>query len=284
MLSKILITKQAMATAVITTSTAIKSATVQPALKERKREWLLKTISILLTAGVMITPMAIASDLPNGPHITITGSASIDAMPDMARISIEINSSAKDAITAKKQIDQRVSEYLTFLHNNGIQQTDINALNLRTMPEYQYEKGKSSIKGYRATRNVEVKLRQLDKLNSLLNGALHAGLNEIRQITLAVALPEHYQQQAREAAAINATRQAQQLADAFNSNLGGIYSITYHGTTDQPEPAPRAYSLQARAAGNDENAYETPLIHFTDQVSVVFQLVPRHPEKPAQAE
>lgn len=33
-------------------------------------------------------------------------------------------------------------------------------------------------------RTVEVTLRQLDKLNSLLDGALKAGLNEIRSVSL----------------------------------------------------------------------------------------------------
>lgn len=38
-------------------------------------------------------------------------------------------------------------------------------------------------------RTVEVTLRQLDKLNSLLDGALKAGLNEIRSVSLGVAQP-----------------------------------------------------------------------------------------------
>ncbi len=38
------------------------------------------------------------------------------------------------------------------------------------------------LKGYRAVRTVEVTLRQLDKLNSLLDGTLKAGLNEIRSV------------------------------------------------------------------------------------------------------
>ncbi|WP_342456325.1 SIMPL domain-containing protein, partial [Klebsiella pneumoniae] len=40
------------------------------------------------------------------------------------------------------------------------------------------------LKGYRAVRTVEVTLRQLDKLNGLLDGALKAGLNEIRSVSL----------------------------------------------------------------------------------------------------
>ncbi len=41
-------------------------------------------------------------------------------------------------------------------------------------------------------RTVEVTLRQLDKLNGLLDGALKAGLNEIRSVSLGVAQPDAY--------------------------------------------------------------------------------------------
>src|SRR5699024_12503161 len=67
-------------------------------------------------------------------------------------------------------------------------------------------------RSYRAVRTVEVTLRQLDKLNSLLDGALKAGLNEIRSVSLGVAQPDAYKDKARKAAIDNAIHQAQELA------------------------------------------------------------------------
>ena len=116
-----------------------------------------------------------ASELPDSPHIVTSGTASVDAVPDIATLAIEVNVAAKDAATAKKQADDRVAQYLSFLEQNGIAKKDINSANLRTQPDYDYQNGKSILKGYRAVRTVEVTLRQLDKLNSLLDGALKAG-------------------------------------------------------------------------------------------------------------
>jgi uncharacterized protein YggE len=111
--------------------------------------------------------------LPDGPHIVTSGTASVDAVPDVATLAIEVNVSAKDAASAKKQADDRVAQYLSFLEQNGVEK-DINSANLRTQPDYDYQNGKSILKGYRAVRTVEVTVRQLDKLNSLLDGALKA--------------------------------------------------------------------------------------------------------------
>ena len=92
-----------------------------------------------------------------------------------------------------------MAQYFDFLQKNNIEKKDISAANLRTQPEYDYLKtGESVLKGYRAVRQVQVTLRQLDKLNELLDGALKSGLNEIRAVELGVAKPDVYREQARQ--------------------------------------------------------------------------------------
>lgn len=176
---------------------------------------------IALAALMGISGMAAqANELPDGPHIVTSGTASVDAVPDIATLAIEVNVAAKDAATAKKQADERVAQYISFLELNQIAKKDISSANLRTQPDYDYQDGKSILKGYRAVRTVEVTLRQLDKLNSLLDGALKAGLNEIRSVSLGVAQPDAYKDKARKAAIDNAIHQAQELANGFHRKLG----------------------------------------------------------------
>ncbi|MDU6451969.1 MAG: oxidative stress defense protein [Enterobacter hormaechei] len=196
-----------------------------------------------------------ANELPNGPHIVTSGTASVDAVPDVATLAIEVNVAAKDAASAKKQADDRVAQYLSFLEQNGVAKKDISSANLRTQPDYDYQNGKSILKGYRAVRTVEVTVRQLDKLNGLLDGALKAGLNEIRSVSLGVAQPEKYKDEARKAAIDDAIHQAQQLASGFKTKADA-------------------------APVSAQETYEQPTIQFDDQVDVVFQLEPT--EKPAQ--
>ena len=193
-----------------------------------------------LAAVVGFSAMAVqANELPDSPHIVTSGTASVDAVPDIATLAIEVNIAAKDAASAKKQADQRVAQYLSFLEQNGVAKKDISSANLRTQPDYDYQNGKSVLKGYRAVRTVEVTLRQLDKLNSLLDGALKAGLNEIRSVSLGVAQPDAYKDKARKAAIEDAIHQAQSLAAGFHSKLGPVYSVRYHVSNYQPSPMVR---------------------------------------------
>ena len=124
-----------------------------------------------------------------------------------------------------------------------------------------------------AVRTVEVTVRQLDKLNSLLDGALKAGLNEIRSVSLGVAQPEKYKDEARKAAIDDAIHQAEQLASGFKSKLGPVYSVRYHVSNYQPSPMVRMMKADAAPVSAQET-YEQPTIQFDDQVDVVFQLEP----------
>ena len=208
---------------------------------------------IALAALMGISGMAAqANELPDGPHIVTSGTASVDAVPDIATLAIEVNVAAKDAATAKKQADERVAQYISFLELNQIAKKDISSANLRTQPDYDYQDGKSILKGYRAVRTVEVTLRQLDKLNSLLDGALKAGLNEIRSVSLGVAQPDAYKDKARKAAIDNAI---------------------HHVSNYQPSPMVRMMKADAAPVSAQET-YEQAAIQFDDQIDVVFQLEP----------
>ena len=189
-----------------------------------------------------------ASELPDGPHIVTSGTASVDAVPDVATLAIEVNVAAKDAATAKKQADDRVAQYLSFLEQNGVGKKDINSANLRTQPDYDYQNGKSILKGYRA----------------------------------GVAQPEKYKDEARKAAIDDAIHQAEQLASGFKSKLGPVYSVRYHVSNYQPSPMVRMMKADAAPVSAQET-YEQPTIQFDDQVDVVFQLEPVAAQpKPAQ--
>ncbi len=237
----------------------------------------MKATALMFTAvmglGTLTTP-ALAAELPNGPHVITSGTASVEATPDIATLTIEVSISSKDAADAKKQVDARVAQYFDFLNKNGIENKDIDAANLRTQPEYDFLKtGESVLKGYKAVRQVQVTLRQLDKLNELLDGALKSGLNEIRAVELGVANPDAYRDRARTQAINNATIQARSLAQGFKAELGPIYSIRYHVANYQPMPVARMFKANDAMSQTDAaQTYVQQTIHFDDQVDVVFEL------------
>lgn len=230
----------------------------------------LNKLAIVAAIGLALSSVhCLAGDVPETGHIATSGSSSVEAVPDKVTLTIQVNAISKEAVNAKKQVDTRIANYFDFLAKNGIDKKDIEAANLSTQVEYDYKDGKPFIKGYQASRTVHVVLHQLDKLNSLLDGALKANLNEITAVEFGVDKPAVYQEQARQAAIKNAINQAESLAKGFGVKLGKVYSVSYHTANEQPPtPAPRMYMAAAKTT--PEQTYQQQSIRFDDQVDVIF--------------
>ncbi|AKJ41207.1 oxidative stress defense protein [Pragia fontium] len=238
----------------------------------------MKLKTLAMAAMVAMLPMTMqAAELPDGPHIVTSGTGTIEVKPDMATLLIEVKVSAKDAATAKKQNDERVAKYMDFLEKNGIAKADIDAANLQTRLEYNYPNSSASskvVKDYAAVRQVKVTVRDLDKLNTLLDGALAAELNEIRDVSLGVAKDESYRAEVRKKAVDNAIAQANSLAKDFGVKLGPVFSIRYRAPNNAPVPMMmRAYkAADSASASSADQTYQQQTISFDDQVDVVFDI------------
>lgn len=82
----------------------------------------LKALAMAAMVGLGTLPMALqAAEVPEGPHVVTSGTASVDATPDIATLAIEVSVSSKDAAQAKKQVDERVAQYFDFLQKNNIE-------------------------------------------------------------------------------------------------------------------------------------------------------------------
>ncbi|RUT65024.1 oxidative stress defense protein [Morganella morganii] len=239
----------------------------------------MKLKSLALAAMVALggyTAVAQAAETPAGPHISTSGSAVIQAEPDMATLTINVTVKEKDASAAKAQADKRVAQYFDFLKAQGIEKKDINAANISTSPDYVYDKEKeeSVIRGYNASRSVTVKVYDLNKLNTLLDGALKSGLNDISAVEFGVNNPEKFRAEVRQKAIDDAVSQAKAVAKGFGSELGMVYSIGYNA----PQPVPvmargkMMLAANAPAAVSADETYEQQTIDFRDQVDVVFEL------------
>lgn len=64
-----------------------------------------KTLALAAMMGFGTLPLVLqAAELPEGPHVITSGTASVDATPDIATLAIEVSVSAKDAAEAKNRL------------------------------------------------------------------------------------------------------------------------------------------------------------------------------------
>jgi hypothetical protein len=94
-------------------------------------------------------------------------------------------------------------------------------------PEYAYDNGKRSYLGVKASQNLIVKSKDLDKVSQILDAALAASNSKIQinGVSYTVENREKFAVVARSKAIIDATEKARQLCEATGTKLGRPLSI-----------------------------------------------------------
>lgn len=229
---------------------------------------------LLTLSALVVSAPLFAIEVPQAPHLVVSGYAEQKAEPDMLTLNVSVTALEKQGIKAKQQVDGKVAAFFGQLEGLGIKRTDVEAGNLVISPEYQYPQNKKpELVGYRAQRQLAVKLYQLDKLSELMDTALKAGLESVSQIEYGLKAPQAMKEQARLGAVEDARSKAESLAKAFGMKLGKVYSVEYRNNTPMP-----IYSRALKAAAMSpvadmmENSYQQQQISITDNVEAVFLL------------
>ncbi|WP_159084417.1 oxidative stress defense protein [Dongshaea marina] len=228
-------------------------------------------LAALLALSSTLPLAAHAIDVPEAPHVITSGYAEVKAAPDMATLSFSVTQSNKESLAAKQQVDERVGKFLTELEQLGIAKTDIEAGNLITNPEYRYPKDQPrELTGYRATRQLTVRLNKLDDLSKLVDSALKVGINQVNRISYGVKEADKLKRKALQLAIKDSKHKASLLARSYDAKLGKVYAIEYQPQAT-PGPMPR-YGMNMMAMEAKTNTYVKNDITFSDSIQVVFKL------------
>ncbi len=235
---------------------------------------------IIISALLTFSCLSHANNsLPNNRHIAVTGTAQLQAKPDLALISFEVESTQQQSLAAKKDTDSRVNEFLGGLSRFGINEDNVSASSLSTQPVYDYDdNGKQQLKGYSATRRLKVTLRDLSKLNELMDFALNVHIDEIANIQLKSSDEEAIKDEVNALAVKNAKDKGKSLANAFGAKLGQIYSINSNSNNSYDRYGANSDVERIVVTGSlrkskEPGRYLQENIVFTSSINVVFDLV-----------
>src|SRR5579863_1657644 len=116
--------------------------------------------------------------------IRVTGTATVTAKPDRARIDVGVVTQAAQSDSAVSQNARTFKSVMDALHKAFGAGTDIKALSYSLNPDYQYGAssaggGGPTIKGYTATNVVRVTIDDLARIGDVIDTAAQAGANRV---------------------------------------------------------------------------------------------------------
>jgi uncharacterized protein YggE len=221
-------------------------------MKGYARSWHLEVSmrKTLIAALLLLLPvqMAAAQDTRERIRtISVTGTGSVTAKPEIAEVQIGVQTEARTAVAALNANTAAMNALFTTLKNAGIAETDMQTSGFNVSPRYeQPQPGRpSAIGGYQVSNQVSVKVRELAKLGELLDQVVQGGANSVHGVRFSLVRPDSFADLARKEAMADAKRKAELLATEGGVKLGRIASINEGGG---PEPRFQESAVAMRAA------------------------------------
>lgn len=180
--------------------------------------------------------------------LSVTGDGLAAAAPDLATLSIGVESEGKTAAEAVRLMSQRMTATMQRLKSSGVAERDMQTSGLSVNARYNYENQKTpQIIGYVATNMVTVKLRDLAKAGAVIDAAVQDGANQLNGLSFGFADPKPLENKARAAAVADAREKAATLAKAAGVSLGPILLIQDGFSAGPPMPMVQGRAMAAEA-------------------------------------
>lgn len=159
--------------------------------------------------------------------VSFSGEGKVLAKPDVAAISLSIVTEAITSKSAQDDNSNKSKAVTDFLKNQGVEEKDIKTTGYNIYPQYRYPQyDKPEIRGYQVNQTMEVKVRDLDKVSSVLDGVVSAGVNQVNSLGFEIDEPEKLKAEARQKAIKAAKAKAEELEDQLGVDLGKIVNFS----------------------------------------------------------
>ncbi len=178
-------------------------------------------------------PIRIEGLDPSG--IQVWGRGTVAINPDMALLSLGVESRADSVEAARREAASSMNAILEALRARGIPDDDVQTSNFNISPEYSYQetfidsarRNERVLVGYLVTNMVNVRIGDLNIVGATVDDVAQAGGDSTRIQNLRFSLedPSDAQERARELAVMDAIDKADQLAAVAGVSRGSLMSI-----------------------------------------------------------
>jgi uncharacterized protein YggE len=225
---------------------------------------------LLVLAGVS---GAYSAEAPSPPTVSVEADGKVSAKPDMATLTLEVETQAASAAAASKDNAGRTQTLLAALKPALGPEDQLRTLSFRLQP-VRVPRDKThplEIKGYQAVHRLEVKVKDLDRLGRVLDTALTKGASQINGPYWGHSHLEELQRQAAVDALGRARRLAEALAQASGLKIQGLEKIS---TGVRLLPARAAGEVYLAAKAGAAPPMEVGEEEIKAHIQAVFRLTP----------
>ena len=175
---------------------------------------------------------------PTENLITVNGEAKVSAAPDIAIVTMGIESKAETVGEAQENNTELMNELIKAVKKLSIDEEDIKTKNYNVYENKSWnpETRVQDSLGWIVSQSIEVKVRDTDAVASVLSLAGDKGVTNISGPNFTIDDTGIYLDQAREKAIENARKNAEAIAKALDLKLAEIVNYNEWFTSDNEMP------------------------------------------------
>lgn len=182
-----------------------------------------QSVALVITV-VLMSVLCTAEDKLPMKAVRVIGTAEVKVVPDRAIVQLGVQKQSVSASAAKQAEDAAARRILAELEANGVAEKDIQTTFLSLQPQTTYHKGVRNT-FFVAEQTMSVTVRDLSKLDMLLERLIKSGGNQIDSIQYETSDLRKYRDDARDGAVKAAREKAQALAMALGQQIGKAQMI-----------------------------------------------------------
>lgn len=137
-----------------------------------------------------VMPASMAEEMTVGNKITVSGVGEIKLIPDLAIVSVGVDSLNDSLGNAQKDNATSIQNIIAFLKDYGITEDNIKTKNFNVYQRYDYSNGEKFI-GYQVSNYLDFKTKDVDNVGMIVSKLMENGANRFSGITFTL---ENYEE------------------------------------------------------------------------------------------
>ena len=205
--------------------------------------------------------------------VTVEGNAEINVVPDQASLNLSVELDGRNLSAITKRVAETTNDFLALTDELNIKRNDVMTSGVNINPRYRYENktGRRIFDGYNISRSIQVDLKNIDQLGSIIERSSAQGINNIAAPIFRFSQEDQIIQSLHTLAVQDAIKRAEALVDPLNASLGKALKIDASSiqSISPPMMEMRALDMNSSMA---EQSYSVGQINYSQSVLATFEI------------
>lgn len=204
--------------------------------------------------------------------VVTAGDAVVKRAADQAFVVLTAESRAKAPAEAQKATATAMASVQKRLTAAGVAADAIRTTQYDLQPEFDYNNGRQTLRGYVARTSIEVRVEPIERAGEVIDLAVQSGATSVSSLRFDVKQREALEREALTKAVESARARAEAAAKGAGRSIERIVKIEDQGAAEMPPPRPVMMAMRAAADAAPQTPIQAGEVEIRGRVTLTAQL------------